>query len=202
MNTRGTIERECEFSMARPRLFAVAQRVLGDAAEAEDVVQETWLRWHRIDRNGVDSPPAFLTVTTTRLAINVVQSARHRRETVAGPWLPDQPDRGPGPETAAERQEAVDDALRLLMERLTPAERAAYLLRKAFDYPYRLISELLRLGVEHVRQLVCRAAVRLAGARRQAVDAAAHRRLVRTFLAAAQTGELTELEHLLTAATC
>jgi RNA polymerase sigma factor (sigma-70 family) len=187
------------FLTTRPRLFGIALRVLDDPGEAEDVVQEAWLRWERADRSAVDSPPAFLAMTTTRLALNVAQSARRRRETSTGPSLPEVADRGVSPETAAERHEAVGAAVLLLLERLTPAERAAYILRKAFDYPYRRISEVLHLGADHTRQLVRRAHARLAGERRQPVSTAAHRSLVRTFLAASRTGDLAGLEELLAA---
>ncbi|ETK34744.1 sigma factor [Microbispora sp. ATCC PTA-5024] len=187
------------FVPVRPRLIAIALRVLRDVGEAEDVVQEAWLRWARTDRSAVLSPPAFLALTTTRLAVNVVQSARRRRETSAGLWLPEAADGGAGPDTAAERQDAVDVAVWLLLEKLTPAERAVYLLRKAFDYPYRRISEILHLRACHTRQLARRAHEHLATERRQPVNTTAHRRLVRTFLAAAQTGDLAELEELLAA---
>ncbi|WP_182900395.1 sigma-70 family RNA polymerase sigma factor [Microbispora sp. H10830] len=182
-----------------PRLFAIGLRVLHDVGEAEDVVQETWLRWARADRSIVVDPPAFLALTATRLALNVAQSARRRRETPAGPWLPEPTDHSAGPETAAERHEAVDAAIRLLLERLTPAERAVYLLRVAFDYPHRRISEILGLNEDHARQLVRRARHHLAGERRNPVSTTGHRRLVRTFLSAAQTGDLAELEELLAA---
>ncbi|MEV0619312.1 sigma-70 family RNA polymerase sigma factor [Nonomuraea sp. NPDC050404] len=187
------------FVSATPRLFAIGLRMLHDAGEAEDVVQETWLRWARADRSVVASPPAFLALTTTRLAINVAQSARRRHETAAGPWLPDLTDRSVSPETAAERREAIGVAMRLLLARLTPAERAVYLLRLAFDYPYRRISELLHLGEDHARQLVRRARDHLATGRSRPVSGLAHRRLVRTFLAAAETGDLAQLEELLAA---
>ncbi|WP_442942116.1 sigma-70 family RNA polymerase sigma factor [Nonomuraea sp. NBC_00507] len=187
------------FTATRPRLYAIARSVLGDVGEAEDVVQEAWLRWERADRSVVISPPAFLAMTTTRLAINVVQSARRRRETSVNPWLVETVDRSVGLETAAERHEAVDVAVRLLLEKLSPAERAVYLLRTAFDYPYRRISEVLHLGADHARQLMRRAHEHIATERRQPVDAAAHRRLVRVFLAAAQNGDLAELEELLAA---
>jgi RNA polymerase sigma-70 factor (ECF subfamily) len=187
------------FVTARPRLFSIALRILGDVGDAEDVVQDAWLRWERADRSVIVSPPAFLAMTTIRLALNVAQSARRRRETYAGPWLPETVDRGAGPLAAAERHEEVDGALRLLLAKLTPAERAAYLLRRAFDYPYRRISEVLRLEVDHTRQLVRRATERIAAERCRPVDAAAHRRLVRAFLAAARTGHLAELEQLLAA---
>ncbi len=187
------------FVTARPRLFGIALRILGDAGEAEDVVQDAWLRWERADRSVVASPPAFLAMTTVRLAVNVTQSARRRRETCAGPWLPETVDHGVGPQAAVERQEEVDGAVRLLLATTTPAERAAYVLRKAFDYPYRRISGVLRLNAAHARQLVRRAGERIAAGRRQPVDATAHRRLVRAFLAAAQTGDLAALEKLLAA---
>ncbi|GAA4906788.1 RNA polymerase sigma-70 factor (ECF subfamily) [Nonomuraea thailandensis] len=187
------------FVSAAPRLYAIGLRVLQDVGEAEDVVQETWLRWSRANRSIVVSPAAFLALTTTRLAINVTQSARKRRETSAGPWLPETPDQSVGPETAAERHEAIDGAIRLLLERLTPAERAVYLLRIAFDYPYRQIGEVLRLTEDHTRQLLRRARQHLANGRVHPVSAPAHQRLVRTFLAAAQTGGLADLEELLAA---
>ncbi|GGL02980.1 hypothetical protein Sme01_19290 [Sphaerisporangium melleum] len=185
------------FVSAAPRLFAIGMRVLRDVGEAEDVVQETWLRWAGTDRSVVNSPPAFLALTTTRLALNVAQSARKRRETSAGPVLPETPDRAIGPETAAERHDAVESAIRLLLERLTPAERAVYVLRMAFDYPYRRIAEVLHVGEDHARQLLRRARHHLATDRPHPVNTTAHRRLVRTFLAAARTGDLAPLESLL-----
>ncbi|MEV0232832.1 sigma factor-like helix-turn-helix DNA-binding protein [Nonomuraea sp. NPDC050786] len=185
------------FVSAAPRLFAIGLRLLQDVGEAEDVVQETWMRWACADRSVVISPPAFLALTTTRLAINVAQSARRRRETSAGPWLPETTDLSVGPETSAERREAVDTAIRLLLERLNPAERAVYLLRIAFDYPYGQISEILHLGEDHARQLLRRARDHLATERRHQVSTTAHRRLVRTFVVAAQSGDLAGLEELL-----
>ncbi|MFG6200062.1 sigma-70 family RNA polymerase sigma factor [Nonomuraea sp. JJY05] len=190
---------ESMFVTTRPRLFAIAYRLLGDVGEAEDVVQETWLRWERADRSVVINPPAFLAITTTRLALNVVKSARKRRETYAGPWLVEWGDSSAGQEAAAEQHEAVDVAVRLLLEKLTPAERAAYILRKAFDYPYRRISEVLHLAEAHARQLVRRAHERLSTDRSQPVDTATYQQLVRAFLDAARTGDLGDLEGLLAA---
>jgi RNA polymerase sigma factor (sigma-70 family) len=186
------------FVTARPQLFGIALRVLGDVGEAEDVVQEAWLRWERADRSAVLRPRAFLAMTTLRLAINVAQSARRRRETSAA-WLPETVDHSVGLQAEVERHEEVDGAIRLLLAKLTPAERAAYLLRKAFDYPYRRISQVLHLEADHTRQLVRRADERIAAERCRPVDAAAHRRLVRAFLAAAQTGDLVALEQMLAA---
>src|SRR5207244_2112561 len=124
------------FTQARPRLFGIAYRMLGSAAEAEDVVQDTWLRWQDADRPAIANPPAYLSLITTRLAINIAKSARSRRETYIGPWLPESLDTGIDPALEAERGEALELALLLLLQRLTPVERAAYILREAFDHPY------------------------------------------------------------------
>src|SRR3954447_25252294 len=141
----------------RPRLFGIAYRMLGSSAEAEDVVQEAWVRWQTTDRTAVMDPAAFLATITTRLAITVAQSARKRRETYVGPWLPEPVDTGADPQIGAERGEALEFAVLLLLERLTPTERAAYVLREAFDYPYRQIADVIQLNEPAVRQLVSRA---------------------------------------------
>ncbi|MER5349374.1 RNA polymerase sigma-70 factor [Kitasatospora sp. NPDC002551] len=188
-----------EFLATRPRLFGIAYRVLGSTAEAEDVVQETWLRWQRTDRADVLEPAAFLATVTTRLAINVAQSARVRRESYVGPWLPEPVDTRADPQLGAERAEAVGLAVLLLLEKLNPVERAAYVLREAFDYPYRRIAEILETGEANARQLVSRARKHLAAARRERVDRAEHRRLLEVFVAAARTGDLAVLEELLAA---
>ena len=111
--------------------------MLGSATEAEDLVQEVWLRWQTYDRSEVANPGAFLATATTRLAINELQSARERRETYIGPWLPEPVDTSADPYLGAERGEALEFAALLLMEKLTPNERAAYILREAFDYSVR-----------------------------------------------------------------
>ncbi|MFI0897427.1 RNA polymerase sigma-70 factor [Streptomyces sp. NPDC020983] len=188
-----------DFLAARPRLFGVAYRMLGSVAEAEDVVQEAWLRWQNADRSAVAEPAAFLTTVTTRLAINVAQSARVRREAYPGPWLPEPVDTGADPYLGAERAEALDLAVLFLLERLNPVERAAYVLREAFDYPYREIAAILGTGEANTRQLVSRARRHLAAERREGVGAAEHRRLLEAFLAAARTGDVAALEDLLAA---
>lgn len=187
------------FLRARPRLFSIARRVLGSAADADDVVQEAWMRWQETDRSQVRDPAGFLITTTTRLALNVGQSARARHETDIGPRLLDTVDPGADTVLGAERREALELALWTLLERLTPTERGAYLLREAFDYPHRRIAEALGLGEANVRQLVTRARGRISGEPRRAVDAAEHERLVDAFTAAAQSGDLARLEHLLAA---
>ncbi|MCY1139688.1 hypothetical protein OWR29_16935 [Actinoplanes sp. Pm04-4] len=182
------------FVAARPRLMALALRVLGDPGEAQDVVQEAWLRWRREDRSGVVNAPAFLATTTTRLAINVAQSARKRRETTAGSWMPEPVDREADPAAEVERHDALDGAVRLMLQKMTAAERAAYLLRKAFDYPYQRIAEILEVSGDSARQLVRRAHDGLGSERQRPVDDDEHRRLVRLVLVAARTGSLAELE--------
>lgn len=185
------------FVELQPRLFGIAYRVLGSAAEAEDVVQEVWLRWQRTDRSAVLSPAAFLSTTTTRLAINVAQSARVRRETYIGPWLPEPVDTSADPEAGVQRTEAVEFALLLVLERLNPTERAAYVLREAFDYGYPEIAEILQLSIVNVRKIVSRARKHVVDKPRGTVDAAEHQRLLETFVSAARTGNLAPLEALL-----
>ncbi|MEU6530596.1 RNA polymerase sigma-70 factor [Streptomyces sp. NPDC046928] len=196
----GTLDQATrDFLSARPQLFGIAYRVLGSAAEAEDIVQETWLRWQSTDRSKVHEPAAFLTTVATRLAINVAQSARVRRESYVGPWLPEPVDTTQDPHLGAERAEAVEMAVLLLLEKLNPVERAAYVLREAFDYPYGRIAEILETSEANTRQLVSRGRKHLAAERKEAVTPTAHRRLLEVFLSAARTGDLSVLEDVLTA---
>ncbi|MFK0119542.1 RNA polymerase sigma-70 factor [Streptomyces sp. NPDC090994] len=188
-----------DFLAARPQLFGIAYRVLGSAVEAEDVVQETWLRWQHTDRAKVKEPAAFLTTVATRLAINLAQSARVRRESYVGPWLPDPVDTVQDPQLGAERAEALELAVLLLLEKLNPVERTAYVLRQAFDYPYGRIAEILETTEANARQLVSRGRKHLAAERKERVTPAAHRRLLEVFLSAARTGDLSVLEDVLTA---
>ncbi|MGP3756542.1 RNA polymerase, sigma subunit, ECF family [Streptomyces sp. LamerLS-316] len=188
-----------DFTEARPQLFGIAYRVLGSAAEAEDIVQETWLRWQKADRTGIREPAAFLTTIAARLAINLARSARVRRESYPGPWLPEPVDTSADPQLGAERAEALDLAVLFLLEKLNPVERAAYVLREAFDYPYGRIADILETSEANARQLVSRARKHLAAERREPVSSDAHRRLLEVFLAAARTGSLSVLEDVLTA---
>ncbi|MFG2938718.1 RNA polymerase sigma-70 factor [Streptomyces sp. NPDC048282] len=187
-----------DFVAARPRLFGIAYRVIGSAVEAEDIVQETWVRWQGTDRAGIHEPAAFLTTVATRLAINFIQSARVRRESYVGPWLPEPVDTSPDPQLGAERAEALDMAVLFLLEKLNPVERAAYVLREAFDYTYRRIADIVETSEANARQLVSRARKRLAAERREPVGSAEHRRFLEVFLAAAQNGDLSVLEEVLT----
>jgi RNA polymerase sigma-70 factor, ECF subfamily len=187
------------FEAVRPRLFGIAYRTLESAADADDVVQTTWIRWQRTDRNEVRDPAAFLATTTKRLALNVAQSARARRETSIDPWHPEPVDLHADPTLGAERREALELAVRALMEKLSATERAAYVLREAFDYPYRQIADVLATSEANARQLVTRARLRLAGEPRRQVSAAEQQRFIDAFVDAAQTGDLTTLEELLAA---
>ncbi|WP_372349517.1 RNA polymerase sigma-70 factor [Streptomyces sp. KL116D] len=186
-----------DFLAVRPQLFGIVYRVLGSAAEAEDIVQDVWLRWQKTDRAEIIEPSAFLTTITTRLAINFAQSARVRRETYVGPWLPEPVSTVADPHLGAERAEAMEMAVLLLLEKLNPVERAAYVLREAFEYPYRRIAEVLETTEANTRQLVSRARKHLTAQRKEPVSPADHRRLLEVFMDAARNGNLKVLEQLL-----
>lgn len=193
----GELERAAaEFEHARPRLFGIAYRMLGSIADAEDVVQEAWIRWQGVNRETVREPVAFLTTITTRLSINALTSARVRRETYIGPWLPEPVSTEDDPSLGAENTEALQYAVLILLERLSPAERAAYVLREAFDYPYDRIAEIVESSTAAARQLVSRARKHVAAERRSSVAFGAQRRLLETFLTAARAGDTAALEQL------
>ena len=175
------------FLSVRPRLFGIAYRMLGSAAEAEDIVQDVWVRWQMADRSLVRDAAAFLVTTTTRLAINVMQSARSRRETCVGPWLPEPVDTSADPRLGAERGQALAFGLLLLLKKLTPTERAAYILREAFDYAYRDIANVLRLAEANARQVVTRARQHVANGRRMPASSTEQRRLLDAFIASGPT---------------
>ena len=187
------------FRRNRRRLFGIAYRVVGSATEADDVVQDAWLRWQRTDRSEIRDSGAFLATTTTRLAINVTQSAHARRETPVIAYQPESADPRADPSLDLERGEALELALRMLLAKLSPTERAAYVLREAFDYPYREIARVLALNEANARQLVVRARRRLMGGNGRAVEAAEHQRFGEAFAEAAQFGALAPFERLLAA---
>jgi RNA polymerase sigma-70 factor, ECF subfamily len=186
------------FESVRPRLFGIAYRMLGSAAEAEDIVQDAWLRWQGTDRSAVVDPPAFLATTTTRLAITFAHSARSRRETYIGPWLPEPVDTSGDPRLGAERAEALEFAVLLLLEKLSPTERAAYVLREAFECSYDQIAHTIRSTEANARQLVTRARKHISDGRRRAVSSVEQRRLLNAFVTASQKGDLPALEKLFT----
>jgi len=184
------------FAGVRPRLFGIAYRMLGSAAEAEDIVQDVWVRWQSINRSVVQDPPSFLAKTTTRLCISLVQSAHWRRETYVGEWLPEPVDTAADPTLGAERGEALGFAVLVLLEKLSPKERAAYVLREAFDYSYRQIVDILHMDEANTRQLVSRARKHIADGRRTPVSKDEQRRLLGAFIDAAQKGDMAGLEGL------
>jgi RNA polymerase sigma-70 factor (ECF subfamily) len=194
-----------EFQDQRHRLFGIAYRMLGSATDAEDVLQDAWLRWQGVDRARVADPAAFLARTVTNLCLTALTSARARRESYVGPWLPepvltgeaDAQDLGPLDDTV--QRESVSFALLTLLERLSPAERAAYVLREAFAYSPREVGELIGTTEANVRQLHSRARRHLAVAEFREVDAAHWQELTTRFLSAARDGDVAELEALLTA---
>jgi RNA polymerase sigma-70 factor (ECF subfamily) len=160
-------------------------------------VQDVWVRWQLADRSLVRDAAAFLATTTTRLAITVMQSARRRRETCVGPWLAEPVDTSAGPWLRAERGQAVALGVLVLLETLKPIERAAFILREAFDYPYRDIATVLRLEEANARQVVTRARQHLAHGRRMPASSTEQRRLFDAFIAAARHGDVADLEGLL-----
>ena len=187
------------FLGVRRRLFGIAYRMLRSAADAEDIVQDVWVRWQTADRRLVRDAAAFLVTTTTRLAINVTQSARSRRERSAGPSLPERVDTGLDPALGAERDEALELGVLTLLKKLSPTERAAYILREAFDYTYRDIANVLRLQEANARQVVTRARQRVAADRRMPANATEHRRLLEAVIAAIDDGDVAGLERVLAA---
>ena len=185
------------FEAVRPRLFGIAYRILGGAAEAEDVVQDAWIRWYATDRRAVRNAAALLSTATTRLAINVTDSARARHEAPSGAWLHEPVDLTADPTVGVERDEALEQSVRTLLGKLSATERAVFVLREAFDYPYRQIADILGLSEANARQLLTRARARLSSERHLAVSASEHRRLLAAITTTAQTGDLAPLELLL-----
>ena len=192
-------EREQQLEELRRHGFGVAYRMLGSVSEAEDVAQEALLRLTR-QEGPIDEPAAWITTVATRLSINVLRSARTRRESYVGPWLPEPlvEDPAPGPASRAELADSLSLALLVLLERLTPVERAAYLLREVFGYEYAEIAGVIERTEVNSRQLVTRARKRVeAGRPRFDADEAARDALLERFLAAAEEGDLEALEELL-----
>ncbi|MFJ8636571.1 RNA polymerase sigma-70 factor [Streptomyces sp. NPDC093568] len=191
------------FEEHRPVLLGVAYRMLGRVADAEDVVQEAWLRWSGADRSEVREPRAYLVRVTTRLAIDRLRQVKARGETYVGPWLPEPyvTDFGDTVQDTAERAVLADSvslALLVVLESLSPLERAVFVLREAFGYPYGEIAVMFDRGEAAVRQLAGRARKHVDERRpRYEVDPAQRRDLTERFLAAAAEGDLEGLMSLL-----
>jgi RNA polymerase sigma-70 factor, ECF subfamily len=188
-----------ELEALRRHGFGVAYRMLGSVSEAEDIAQEALFRLTR-QQDPIEEPAAWMTTVVTRLSINVLRSARARRESYVGPWLPEPlvEDPAPGPASRAELADSLSLALLVLLERLTPVERAAYLLREVFGYEYAEIAGVIERTEVNSRQLVTRARKHLEASRpRFDADEAARDALLERFLAAAEDGDLEALEELL-----
>jgi RNA polymerase sigma-70 factor, ECF subfamily len=183
----------------RVSLFGVAYRMLGSATEAEDVIQEAYVRWSRQRQEEVVAPSAYLTTIVTRLCIDQLRSARVRRETYKGPWLPEPVEtEAPDPGAGAELADSLSLAFLVLLEELQPVERAAFLLHDVFDYPYDEIAGIVDRSEAACRQLVSRARRRVDAPRRRFdADRAHGRELTRRFLTACGTGDLEGLLELL-----
>jgi RNA polymerase sigma-70 factor (ECF subfamily) len=203
-----SIDPAASFEPHRRRLLGLAYRMLGSMAEAEDAVQETYLRWHRADRDGVDEPRAFLLTTTTRVCLDVLKSARTRREEYVGPWLPDPivDTEALAPDTQTEMADDLSVALLLALDRLSPLERAAFQLHDVFDNSFAQVATALDRNEAACRQLASRARARVREARPageiQARSAAGsidpkHAALLSAFLDASRSGDLTTLTALL-----
>lgn len=187
------------FQAQRARLFGLAYRLLGEAAEAEDVVQDAFLRWDSSDQ--VDIPQAWLTKVVTNLCLNRLTSARARRERYVGPWLPEPvftPDSELGPLETVEQRDSLSLGVLVLLERLTPPERAAFVLREAFGYSHGDIAEILDVEEAHARQLHRRARAHVGEPRRRFTASPEHqKKIVEQFLAATVNGDVAGLERLL-----
>jgi len=203
-----SLDPSASFEPYRRRLRGLAYRMLGSMAEAEDAVQETYLRWHATDRDAIAEPRAFLITTTTRICLDVLKSARVRREEYVGPWLPDPVTDADAlaPDAQTEIAEDLSVALLLALDRLSPLERAAFLLHDVFDYSFAQVAATLDRNEAACRQLASRARTRVREARpagpapgpREQVDPK-HAALLSAFLTASRSGDLEGLTKLLTA---
>ncbi|MCW6005081.1 RNA polymerase sigma-70 factor [Micromonospora sp. CPCC 205371] len=196
MTARERLER---FEANRRRLFGVAYRLLGEASEAEDVVQDAYLRWERNDT--AVSPEAWLTKVVTNLCLDRLTSARAQRERYVGPWLPEPVVTGGDaldPLETVEQRELLSLGMLVLLERLTPPERAAFVLREAFGHSHREVAEILEVTEPHARQLYRRAQQHVATGRKRFTAAPERRRmLLERFLAATLGGDVPALEQML-----
>ncbi|TDC01755.1 sigma-70 family RNA polymerase sigma factor [Nonomuraea longispora] len=182
------------FEEHRSLLVAVAYRILGSVADAEDVVQEAWLRWSGVDEAGVGDAKAYLIRVTSRLAIDRLRWAKSRRESYVGPWLPEPISTAPDAAEHAELAESVELALLVVLETLSPLERAVFVLREAFDLPFAEIAEIIARSEPATRQLARRAREHVREKRpRFDVDREQRRRMTERFVNAAAEGDLDTL---------
>jgi RNA polymerase sigma-70 factor (ECF subfamily) len=183
-----------EFAEHRPVLVGAAYRIVGTVADAEDVVQEVWLRWADVERAEVRDVRAFLVTVTTRLALNRLRQQKSRRESYIGPWLPEPVASDKSPEQAAEIADDVSMAMLVVLESLSPLERAAFVMREVFDLPFAEIAATLDRSEAAVRQLAHRARSHVhARQPRQAVDEAQHAEITSRFLQVTTDGDIDAL---------
>jgi RNA polymerase sigma-70 factor, ECF subfamily len=189
------------FAACRPRLLGIAYGLLGELTEAEDVVQDAWLRWNQADRDAIRNAEAFLVTVTTRLALDRLRAARARREVYVGPWLPEPLLTDPEtPETQAIEAERLSLALLAALERLNPVERAVLVLRDVFDLEYAEIADVLEKTPGNVRQIASRARDHIGDpGRRRDVSKEERQRLAAAFLAASVSGDVEGIRALLAA---
>jgi RNA polymerase sigma-70 factor (ECF subfamily) len=204
-----TTDPSATFEPHRRRLLGLAYRMLGSMAEAEDAVQETYLRWHDADRDRVEEPRAFLMTTTTRICLDVLKSARMKREEYVGPWLPDPvtDTASLAPDAQTELAEDLSVALLLALDRLSPLERAAFLLHDVFDYSFSQVAGALGRREAACRQLASRARTRVREARPEGLTVPRgaaggtdpkHAELVSAFISASRSGDIDALTRMLT----
>lgn len=188
------------FIEQRPQLFGIAYRMLGSASEADDMVQETYLRWHSQNPENIREPRAWMTTAITRLCIDHLKSARHQRESYVGVWLPEplvQTDHSPAAMT--ELADTLGTAFMLLLEKLSPTERAVFLLREAFGHDYAAISKIVGKSQANCRQLVSRAKSQLGQPSSTPPPTSEEaEKIVQEFLTACETGDLEDLMSLFT----
>ncbi len=181
----------------RPRLLTLGYRMLGSWHDAEDLLQDAWLRWSATNREDIDSPAAYLTTTVTRLAIDRLRARQRSLESYVGPWLPEPVTTDRLPEELAADADTLSLATLHLMERLTPPERAVYVLREGFGYSFREIGTILDRTESGVRQLFRRARNRLGDRARFQAEPGEHERLLRAIMDASRQGDVEELGRVL-----
>ncbi len=194
------MDRLAEFEQYRPLMFSIAYRMLGSAMDAEDTVQESFLRWQRAPEDEVQSPKAYLSAVVTRLCIDQLKSARAQREDYIGPWLPEPilTESTPGMTDTVELAESLSMAFLVLLEDLSPIERAVFLLHEVFDYDYAEISRIIERSEANCRQLVKRARDHIAARRpRFATSPEQHEQMTLQFINACASGDLQGLLALL-----
>ena len=189
------------FGRSRARLFGIAYRMLGTRADAEDIVQEAYIRWHNADPSEIDTPEAWLTTVVTRLSIDRLRKASVQRETYIGPWLPEPliVDQSMSPELKAELESDVSLAFMVMLERLSPLERAVFLLHDVFELAYAEIAKAVEKSETAVRQIVSRARTRVRSERtRFKPDPASRSSLIRKFITASYAGDAQTLMSIFT----